>query len=125
LPATRAIVAAAPSLQEWEFHPAKQFRPGWELQFDMRAEDGVFVGIDASRWRFAYDRADRTLAIEAANLDGLSDDDKIRAVEITLDGVIGEELRLIAYDKLVVAEAFVDDDAARPLAALREALFDA
>lgn len=96
LPVTLQIVTAAPSVPGWEFLPAKPPKV-WDLQFELRDEESVLANIDARSWRYvllAYDDLVFDLTIEAANAFGLDEDLRLAAVDVVLDGLLGEARRL-------------------------------
>jgi hypothetical protein len=104
LTATREIVAQAPAIEGWEFHPAKPPKR-WNLVFDMDTGNESQMRIDASKWRCALRRdeeGDLEVVIEAPNLADLDEEHRRWAGEIVLDGILGEETRLETIDRVEV-----------------------
>jgi hypothetical protein len=119
---TRAIVAAAPALPDWELHPARPPRP-WDLHFEVAdAVSGEEVAIDAGRWRYAVveQAGERRLLLEAAELASWPVDEQRAAAEIVLDTLLGEARRLEAAASIGVAARLPPEvaAAARPLATI-------
>lgn len=116
---TRNIIAQAPTIAGWEFHPAKPPKQ-WGLVFEMEAVDGATIQIDARDWRYVLLRhADGgfEVLVEAPNLADLSDEDRISAAEIVLDGVLGEQRRLEMPAEVGVIDKFdgETEHAAKPI----------
>lgn len=109
LPRTREIVAGAPRFSGWEFYSAKPPKRGFS-KFEMKGEDGQMLIIDTRIWRYAIlsrkTDGSRLLMVETPNLSQLSDVYRRWAVEIALDGLIGEELRLQTIEDLMVVARF-------------------
>lgn len=119
---TRAIVSAAPSIPDWEFHPAKPPKE-WTPVFEIQDDEGDAVEVDASEWTFVlvrYPDGSTEAMVEAANLGHVSPERRRWAAEIVLDGLLGEEKRLNDIDNVTVVDRL--DDAmkmsAKPIAAL-------
>ena len=95
---TLRIVALAPTVPGWEFYPARRPRPG-ALHLQLESDDGTMVEVDATAWRyvlFQYEDKKLELVMEQPNLVGLSEDERYVAAVITVDGLLGEALRLLA-----------------------------
>ncbi len=124
LEATSAIVAAAPPIAGWEFHPARPPKE-WQLIFELQRDDGEVATIDASTWRCVVlptSAGQVQLLIEAPLLEELSTPDRCRAVEIALDGVLGEQRHLQWVEHVTLTTELEGELAADalPLATLRE-----
>ncbi len=92
---SRALVEAAPSIQNWEFYSARRARGPAEV-FTLVDESGAEVSIDASGWLYSLLRHPDgmvELIIEQGDL-GLSEDRQYQAAVLAVDGAIGEERRL-------------------------------
>jgi len=103
LPATRRIVALAPRLPRWEFHPARPPRP-WSPTFMIGDSE-----VDASDWRYvllAFPDGIFDLVLEQGNAVGLDEDDRYAAAVILLDGLLGEATRLSRIQDLEVVDHF-------------------
>lgn len=108
LPLTMEIVAAAPVLADWEWHAARPVKQ-WNLTFALHA-DGESRSVDASRWRYVlHDLGDEVveLTVYALFTEDLDDSLRDAAVEIVLQGVLGERRRMShigAYDVKVTLD---------------------
>lgn len=116
---TRRIVGLAPKISGWEIHPAKPPKQ-WQPIFKMGD-----VNVDACAWRFVrlqYPDGSIEILVEAPSLADLSDDQKTRAVEIVLEGFLGEQRRLeMPMDIGVVSKLDQSfDGEAKPIAMVRD-----
>jgi hypothetical protein len=120
---SRAIIARAPKLVNWEFYPAKQRRVGWVPLFELERRSGEKVRVDARAWSWLFKRPG-VLVVAAPTPFTLDDNERIDAVEIALDGFVGEEGRLTLYEELIVATTLGPSAAAvaRPLHELYDAV---
>lgn len=93
-PIAAAIVAAAPAVDDWEFHAWRQPKRDWNFTFALAAPDGRSVDVDASNWRFVllhYPEGEREIVLQADDLEGLVDAQRELAAVIVLESVLGEE----------------------------------
>ncbi|PRQ10121.1 hypothetical protein [Enhygromyxa salina] len=115
LRATKHIVALAPSIPNWEFHPAKPPKE-WALTFSLETEGETVVDVDANRWRYVLLRfPDSTFDI-LLRQDGTElhdDDDRYVAAIIVLDGLLGEEARMSLVGSIELVDAFSAEELAR------------
>lgn len=95
---TRAIIAAAPALPDWELFPAKPARPGATLDFVVPLFEQGIVTFDASTWRYAT-TAEATLVIEvpATLAKAPTRDLAPQLMTVVLDAALGEALRLDTF----------------------------
>lgn len=92
---TKLIISLAPEFSAWELYSSKQPKQ-WELLFEIELESKSII-IDANKWKYVlFKFPDQTfdILIECLKLFELDEDNRIYAVEIALDGVIGEEERI-------------------------------
>lgn len=92
---TKSIVSLAPKTKDWEFYYSKQPKD-WDFLFELEIDSKIET-IDANKWKYVlFKFADGTfdILIESLPLFKLNEDDRVYAVEIALDGVIGEEARI-------------------------------
>lgn len=92
----KKIISHTRSYNHWEFYYAKQPKQ-WELKFSFIGIDGREIFIDASTWEYVllkYPDRMFDIIIEAPDIESLSDDDKIIAAEILLDGILGKKFEL-------------------------------
>jgi hypothetical protein len=95
LPITTRIVALAPELPRWEFHPARQARP--QLELSVEGDDGEPIEIDAHRWRYVLIRFPDgifDIIVEQNDLAEASEDERYAATVALLDGLLGEATML-------------------------------
>jgi len=88
-PALENVISAAPSIEGWEFYPARQPRP---LPSTVQYRD---ITLATGSWRFISDRAPGgklNITIVDRSLAQLGENDAITAVFIFLDAVLGEDL---------------------------------
>jgi hypothetical protein len=110
LPYTKEIVSYAPVVFDWEFYHAKPPKE-WEFIFDFEKDDGNAVEINASQWKYVllkYDDGMFEVILQTRDLHGFSEDDKIVISEILLDGILGEERRMLFICGVDVTEEFED-----------------
>lgn len=103
-----------PSIQQefpgWEFHYAKPPKE-WDLIFDFEKDNGDVIEVNASNWQYVllkYEDGGFEIILQTDNLDGLSEDDKLVASEILLDGILGEEVRMLHISYIDVVKSFDD-----------------
>lgn len=99
LPVTQRIVAMAPTIPGWEFHPARRPRSP-SLEFSFETTDGRIADIDAQAWRYLLFRLPDgrfDLVLEQMNLLNASDDDRYACAVLLLDGLLGEATRLLRF----------------------------
>jgi hypothetical protein len=105
---TKEIVKSARDCNGWEYYYAKPPKE-WELIFDFETTDETMIEVNASEWQYClikYEDGMFEIIIRATDLNGLHDTDKLTAAEITLDGVLGEELRMQTICEIDVVEEF-------------------
>jgi hypothetical protein len=105
---TKEIIKKARNCSGWEYYYAKPPKK-WELVFDFETSNETFIEVNASEWQYVllqYEDGMFEIIIRATNLNGLNETDKLTAAEITLDGVLGEELRMQAICEIDVVEEF-------------------
>jgi hypothetical protein len=108
LPKTKRIIQRAKNCLGWEYYYAKPAKD-WNLSFNFETTDNRFIEINVSEWQYSllrYEDGMFTIIIEAPNLDSLSDTDKLATAEITLDGIMGEELRMQTIREIEVVKEF-------------------
>jgi hypothetical protein len=108
LPYTKEIVSYAKVLPNWEFHYAKPPKQ-WDLIFDFEKHDGSQIEINASQWKYVllkYDDGMFEIIIQTHDLQQLDEDDQLNATEILLDGILGEENRMLYVCGFDVVDEF-------------------
>lgn len=96
LPLTKRIVALAPDVPGWEFHPARPPRAEWP-EFSIRGADGCKIKVNAQSWRYVlYSFGDRDfdIVIEQNDL-AASEETRYTAAVVLLDALLGEGTRLL------------------------------
>jgi hypothetical protein len=99
---TKEIVQSAPQIADWEFHWARQPRPG-QFEFSIGSVDGSSVEIDARPWRYVLYRFPDgvfDIVLEENNLRSLGDDERYAAAVVFLDSVIGEATRIARINEV-------------------------
>lgn len=101
---TREIVKAAPACLGWEFYSAKPPKK-WQRQFILKDEDDCKIPVDASHVRyvlFKYPDGMCDIILEDRMLIELPENLQQTAVEILLDGELGEEKRMTLISSIEV-----------------------
>jgi hypothetical protein len=107
---TEKIVSVAPELDDWEFYYAKQPKQ-WDLEFEFQTEYGNEIVINGSKWKYVllkYPDGVFEIIIKPDVKINCSEDDKLVASEILLDGILGEEKRVRLICNIDVVERFDD-----------------
>jgi hypothetical protein len=115
LPETKKIVDLAPTCPGWQFFYAKRSKD-WDRRFFMNDNHGNRVAVDASQWRYVlygYPDGVFDIVIEASDLAGLEEQDRITASEIVLDGELGEQARLSLIGGIEIVVATANDESVR------------
>jgi hypothetical protein len=124
---TRAIVAQAPLLRNWEFHAARQAKK-WDYHLEVGARAGEqLISLDASNWRFVllrYPDGAHEILLKGNNLPELTDDQRWQAAAITLESILGEDLLLDRINEFELVDDLEPRFASRqqPIQHLREAI---
>lgn len=107
---TKEVVFFAPDIEDWEFHYAKPLKQWDDFVFEIYKENGELVEIDASFWRYVLLRYNDGMfgIIIKADLIGFTRQEQITAAEILLDGVLGEEKRILAIAEIEIVPEFED-----------------
>lgn len=112
---SQRVVAMAPPIPAWEFHPARPPK-NWELQFSFEGRDGKFHDVDAREWSYVlFFRRDAKFDIVVAGNDliDMSEVDQHLAAVIVLDGILGEARRLLTIGAIETAVRLPPDQAPR------------
>ena len=89
------ILSLSPIIDNWELHFAKQ-RKEWDFIFHLK-QNNIEKPFDAKKWKyvlFEFDDKTFDIIIESPDLMVLNEDDRYYAVQIALDGALGEEDRI-------------------------------
>src|SRR6266481_1611531 len=93
----RKIVSAAPALEDWEFHHARQPRKKWDYKLTLESEGGDPIAIDASVWVFIalYSHSGTyQVLLHGGNLPPLTQDQRWHAAAAVVVNLLGEEVVL-------------------------------
>lgn len=104
---TQSIIEEAPKLTNWEFYYAKQPTQA-QLKFILYTDNREFE-FDATDWQyilFGFSNNAFDILVKADNLIELSSDDKELAVKLALDGLIGEEKRIVLMEEIEIVNDF-------------------
>ena len=118
LTASRAVVSEAPAVPGWEFHASKQPRR-WSLEFSILDHEGVKRTLTARGWRYLllqYGDGDFRLVMRAPELMVIPVSFRRMAVEICLDGLIGELPRLRLFQEIDVCSEFEEPSRGKGIA---------
>ncbi len=120
----QAIVQKAPCISGWEFHFAKQPRDAALIL--LLGDTEPRRRVDARGWTYVlleYPDGFAELLVNTSKGEHLEEAHRQLAVEIAVDGVIGELERMNAFDAVVAVEEWSSDFEAscRPLAELSKA----
>lgn len=105
---TQAIVLEAPEVDGWEFHSAKPPKD-WKCRFEIAGADGKPLQIDATAWQCSlleYPDGFHEVLVVAKSLGNVTEDYQHWAVEVALDGLLGERRRLESIDQVTVIDQF-------------------
>ena len=108
---TKAIIAKAPKLEYWEFYPAKPCK-AWSPCFNFIGAEGGELSVDATKWDYSlakYEDDTFDIAVRITGCEAFSEDDKLTAVEIMLDGILGEIERIEKISSINVTNMFTPD----------------
>src|SRR5690606_510950 len=105
LPITRQIIAHATIISGWVFCYAKPPKQ-WDLLFNFQKKNGDVIEIDASSWKYVLIRYEDgfDIIIQTNDLTKLGEQDKLFASEILLDGILGEESRMLRITNIDIVE---------------------
>jgi|SRR5215471_3380937 len=109
---TRAIISAAPDVPGWELHFAKPPKDWVVPRFSFRAATGQEIAIDAEGWEYAllqFPDGAFDILVRPTGLRNLSEADQSTAVEILLDGLLGEMERMRRIASIEVVTSFDED----------------
>lgn len=126
LPLTQRIVALAPKVPRWEFHPARPARAAG-LEFWIATSGGDEITVDARPWRYVLFRFPDNMVdvvIEQGNLADADDEDRYTAAVVLLDALLGERRRLLRVREVEPVVALKPEQAKRaaPITVLPEHL---
>ena len=111
LPLTKEIVSFSSNLKRWEIYYAKPPKE-WNYIFNFLNSGGGKISIDASKWQYVllrYDDGMFGIIIEAPNLTGLGEEEKVSIVEVFLESVIGEEVMMLAICEIEIVDHLADE----------------
>ncbi len=107
---TKLIVNSAKTCEGWEYYYAKPpMEKEWDLTFSIETNEKEIVDIDASQWEYVlleYEDGMFEIIVKASDLQQLDESDEQTAVEILLDGILGEETRMRTICGVDVVEEF-------------------
>jgi hypothetical protein len=108
LPITKQIVSCAMNIPGWVFFYAKPPKE-WKLIFHFQKGDGEVIEINASKWEYVLLNCEDDgfeIILQTYYLTNLSEEDKLIAAEILLDGILGEEARMLHITYIDIVEEF-------------------
>jgi len=111
LPLTKEIVSFSSNLKRWEIYYAKPPKE-WTYIFNFLNSGGEKISIDGSKWQYVllrYDDGMFGIIIEAPNLTGLGEEERMSVVEIFLESIIGEEVMMLAICEIEIVDHLADE----------------
>lgn len=105
---TKAIIAKAPYIDNWEFWPAKPPKK-WNRKFYFTSRNGDKVAVDASTWKYTllrYDDGLLEIIFYAPNLFELSEALREKSVWLVADSELGEEFVIKNIAAVTPIESF-------------------
>lgn len=106
---TKKIISYSLKCKGWEFFYAKPPKD-WDLIFDFYRDSEEHIEVNANTWEYVllkYDDGMFEILIKCENVDSrLSIDERQIACEILLDGILGEELRILRFEIIEVVDSF-------------------
>lgn len=107
---TKKIISYAPKLIDWEFHYAKRAKE-WSNYFNIFLSGGT-LSIDLSKWEYVlleyYDQTFDIIIKPEPYLNEL-ENEIYGIVEMILDSIIGEEIRLETIKYIEIVKKFDDE----------------
>ncbi|GJM35635.1 MAG: hypothetical protein DHS20C18_46360 [Saprospiraceae bacterium] len=100
----KALMRAAPELEDWEFNPAKPVRAD-RLQFSLYDNYMIEQSVDASGWQSVLlKKADQSIALllEANTIATLDEDTQLTAGQMVVINLLGEEAKINHVSKIEV-----------------------
>lgn len=124
LPLTQSIIQKAPSVSSWEFYAAKPSKE-WTPCFSFMCEAGNELFVDVTNWKYVlakYEDQTFEMTIWACDSQMLSDEDKLTAAEIAIDGMLGELARIEKISTIATVDALPPElrEQSNPLKVLSE-----
>lgn len=116
------IVARAPELSDWEFHPARP-RKAQPLKFQVYDEAMDLQWVDASNWRYVLIPAGDeqfSLVVETNGNTHLSEETLQKAAQHLVTCLVGEEITILHLPRMRVVRLLTEElrDSGRPLLGL-------
>lgn len=105
---SKSIMKAAPSLKSWEFNAAK-IPVDWDLNFKIYDAEFDAHKVDASGWQQVLKKnLDQSINIIllAKSISHLDLDTQMRAADMVVTSLIGEELRINAIQEIEVVNNY-------------------
>ena len=115
LQTSRKIIAAAPSISNWEMYPA---RPIQEDVLAFSVYDNLYrtCKVDAHPWEFALNQDASQkfeLVIKALNVEHLDEDTQFEAADRVAMGLLGEALFIDQIEDTTLVTGFEEEEASR------------
>lgn len=105
---TKKIIELSPALVNWEFYyykPAKD----WDFHFSLEEGNNIKRMINAGDWEYVLLKfPDETydILIKADNLKFFQENERLVAVDIVLESILGEELSLTLIQNVGLVDSF-------------------
>jgi len=112
---TKEIISYSTSCKGWEFYYSKPPKE-WDLTFIFQKDNGDEIEIDGARWQYILLKFDDGMfkaIFKAPGLSTLSVDERLTVAEIILDGILGEEFRILTIEEIDIVDDFEDQYTSR------------
>nr|WP_199081962.1 hypothetical protein [Pedobacter sp. ASV19] len=112
---TKEIISYATLCKGWEFYYSKQPKE-WDLIFILEKDNGDEIEIDGRHWQYTllkFDDGMFKVIFKAPGLSTLSADERLTAAEIILDGILGEEFRILTIEEIEVVDDSEDQNTSK------------
>jgi len=121
---TKEIISYSISCEGWEFYYSKPPKE-WNLLFIFQKDNGEEIEIDGGHWKYTllkFDDGMFKVIFKASGLSTLSTDERLTAAEIILDGILGEEFRILRIGEIGVVDEFEDQCNSNDISSLEKDL---
>jgi hypothetical protein len=104
---TKEFISVAPVMENWEFYFSRQIKE-WKNCFSVKIGDENIL-VDVSGWEyvlFCYDDGMFDIELKPIPYMEIFDGDKYGIIEMVVDSIVGEELRLKKILSIEIVKAF-------------------
>lgn len=108
---TKSIIELAPSNDKWEFYFYKPSKK-WDYKFSFIEHSGVKRMVTAEDWEYVllkFKDGTYDIIIKANNLNTIPEEERLIAIDIVLESILGEKLSLELIKNIELTNSFIDD----------------